>query len=514
MTTHATFPDLEKTVNGPRPHAVVIGAGFGGLAAAIRLGARGYQVTLVEKLEQVGGRASVFRQDGFSFDAGPTIITAPFVFDELWSLCGRTFSHDVNLVPMEPFYRLRFDDGSTFACSSDEADMKAQIAAFNPADVKGYEALLKDCEKLYNYGFRQLADQPFHSLGYMLSTLPKMALHRADRTVFGHVAKRIKDPRLRIALSFYPLFIGGNPFSVTSMYNLILHLERTYGVHFVMGGTGALVEAMADLVKSQGGEIRLNAPVGQILVDGNRAVGVTLEDGEEIRSDIVVSNADALWAYDTLLAGRKAKRWTKQKLGRVKHSMSLVVWYFGTKTRYEDVDHHTILLGPRYKGLLDDIFKRKHLAEDFSLYLYRPTATDRSLAPEGCDTFYVLSPVPQLTGEVDWTERAEPYRQAIQERLESTILPGLSENIATSKLFTPLDFESRLNAPFGAAFGPEPRMLQSAWFRPHNLSEEIENLYLVGASTHPGAGVPSVVTSAKVLDHIVPDAQALNAQHG
>jgi len=508
MTTHVTFPDLDKTVNGQRPHAVVIGAGFGGLAAGIRLTARGYRVTLVEKLEQCGGRASVFRQDGFVFDAGPTIITAPFVFEELWSLCGREFSHDVTLKPMDPFYELRFDDGRTFACRSDHERMKAEIAKFNPDDVAGYERLIEDCQKLYEYGFEQLSDQPFHSLKVMLSTLPKMAQLRADRSVYGHVAKRIKDPSLRIALSFYPLFIGGNPLNVTSMYNLILHLERTFGVHFAMGGTGALVQAMVNLFEQQGGTIRLNAPVSRILVEDDAAVGVEIASGEEIRSDIVVSNADALWAYDHLLPGRKLKRWSKKKLSKMKHSMSLVVWYFGTHKRYEGVEPHTILLGPRYKGLLKDIFEKKHLADDFSLYLYRPTANDTSLAPPGCDTFYVLSPVPQLTGKVDWTQQAEPYRKLIEQRLEETVLPGLSETIATSKLFTPLDFQDRLNAPFGAAFGPEPRMLQSAWFRPHNVSEEIQNLYLVGASTHPGAGVPSVVTSAKVLDDIVPHGSA------
>ena len=513
MTTHMRFPPVTEYGPGERPHAVVIGAGFGGLAAAIRLGAKGYQVTVVERLEQAGGRGSVFRQDGFAFDAGPTIITAPFCFEELWSLCGRSLADDVKLIPMEPFYRIRFDNGDVFSCSSDHDAMKAEIGRFSPSDVKGYDALLEDCKKLYEYGFCELADIPFHNLFTMLRTLPKMALYRADRSVYSHVARHIKDERLRMALSFYSLFIGGNPFSVTCMYNLILHLERTFGVHYVKGGIGALVQAMVNLIESQGGMIRLNADVEQLLVEDDKAVGVQLAGGEEIRSNIVVSNADALWAYDTLLPGRKPRRWTKRKLSNVKHSMSLVVWYFGTNKRYEDVDHHSILFGPRYKTHLEDIFKHKRLADDMSLYLHRPTATDPSLAPDGCDAFYVLSPVPQLTGDIDWETEADPYRQKIQQRLEDTVLPGLSESIVTSKIMTPLDFKSRLNAPFGAAFGPEPRMLQSAWFRPHNLSEELENFYLVGASTHPGAGVPSVVTSAKVLDHVIPHADSWAAQN-
>ncbi len=507
MTTHVPPSDLVPSVpigRPDRPHAVVIGSGFGGLAAAVRLGARGYRVTVLEKLEQAGGRASVFRQDGFTFDAGPTIITAPFCFEELWALCGRTMADDVTLVPMEPFYRIRFDDGETFAPCSDTAQMHAEIAKFNPDDIAGYEAFMKVSKKLYDFGFGEMGDKSFENVSTMGRMLPKLVTNRADRSVYAQVSKYIKDERLRIALSFYPLFVGGNPLRVTCIYNLIRHLEGTYGVHFAMGGTGSLVDGLVGLIEGQGGSVVLNAPVDRIIVKDDAACGVRLEGGEIIDADVVVSNADAVWAYENLMPERPAKRWTGKKLSKVHHSMSLFVWYFGTDRQFEDVDHHTILMGPRYEELLRDIFDRKILAEDFSLYLHRPTATDPSLAPDGCDAFYVLSPVPHLEADVDWTVEAERYRAKIEQRLEDTIMPGLSGSVVTSKIMTPLDFEDRLNAPFGAAFGPEPRLLQSAWFRPHNVSEEVDNLYLVGAGTHPGAGVPGVVTSAKVLDRVVP----------
>lgn len=513
MTTHATFPTLDAARTGQRPHAVVIGAGFGGLAAAIRLGARGYQVTLLEKLEQVGGRASVFRQDGYTFDAGPTIITAPFCFEDLWALCGRKLSDDVELTPLEPFYSMRFDDGDVFYRCSDPEKMRAEVARFSPGDVTGYEALMERCKDLYAYGFEELGDLSFHSFKTMLRTLPYMIRQRADRSVYGLVSKYIKDERLRMAMSFYPLFVGGNPLRVTSIYCLILHLERQFGVHFAKGGTGALVQAMRKLFESQGGVLRLNAPVAEVLAQDGKAVGVTLESGETIASDIVVSNADAIWGYKSLLPKHTPRRWTKRKIKGVQHSMSLFVWYFGTDKKYDDVDHHSIILGPRYNELLKDIFDRKILAEDFSMYLYRPTASDPSLAPEGCDAFYVLSPVPHLAADVDWESESERYRKKIEARLEETVLPELSKHVATSKVMTPVDFKERLNAPFGAAFGPEPRMFQSAWFRPHNRSEELENLFLVGAGTHPGAGVPSVVISAKVLDQIVPHADEWMSQN-
>jgi len=492
-----------------RPHAVVIGSGFGGLAAAVRLGAKGYRVTVFEKLDAPGGRAYVHRQDGFVFDAGPTIITAPFLFEELWQLCGRRMSDDVTLRPVTPFYRIRFDDGAMFDCSGDAEAMRQEIARFAPRDVAGYERFLKASEAIFKIGFEELGDVPFDSWRDMVRILPDMLRLKSYRTVYDFVARFVSNERLRVVLSFHPLLIGGNPFTTTSIYCLIAFLERRWGVHFAMGGTGKLVAGLVDLIEGQGGAVRCSTEVKQIMVEQGTACGVRLSNGEIVRADIVVSNADSAWTYKYLLPDIKRRRWTDRRIDRARYSMSLFVWYFGTRRRYDDVAHHTMLLGPRYRGLLDDIFERKVLAEDFSLYLHRPTATDPSLAPEGCDAFYVLSPVPHLQSGVDWSVRAELYRRRIEQRLSETILPGLADEIVTSRLLTPQDFQDRLSSYRGAAFGLEPILTQSAWFRPHNRSEEVDRLYLVGAGTHPGAGLPGVLSSARMLDDIVPDAHAV-----
>jgi phytoene desaturase len=504
---HASFvPQAPAVGRRSPPHAVVIGSGFGGLAAAVRLGARGYRVTVLERLEQPGGRANVFRQDGFTFDAGPTIVTAPFLFEELWQLAGRRLADDVELRALDPFYRIRFDDGAVFDCSADPQAMRAQIARLAPADVGGYDAFMRESEAVYKVGFEQLGHVAFSSWLDMARIVPKMALLRSERSVYGMVARHFRDERLRFIFSFHPLFVGGNPFNVTSIYGLIAFLERQHGVHCAIGGTHRLVEGLVRLVESLGGSLRLNADVAAITHSLGRATGVQLASGEQIRADVVVSNADPAWTYGELLKDLPRRRWHDRRLRQSRYSMSLVVWYFGTRRRYPDVPHHTILSGPRYRELLDDIFERKVLAGDFSLYLHRPTATDASLAPDGCDAFYVLSPVPHLDSGTDWTAQAEPSRLAIERRLEETLLPGLRESIATSRLMTPLDFRERLRSPKGAAFSFEPVLTQSAWFRPHNRSEELDRLYLVGAGTHPGAGLPGVLSSARVLDTLVPDA--------
>jgi phytoene desaturase len=329
------------------------------------------------------------------------------------------------------------------------------------------------------------------------------------RSVHGLAARHVRDPRLRFALSFHPLFVGGNPFSVTSIYGLIAFLERRFGVHFPLGGMGRLVRGLVSLIEGQGGLLRYGAEVSEITVEGGAATGVRLASGEHIKSDIVVSNADAAWTYRNLLPAASRRRWTNRKLDRAHYSMSLFVWYFGTSRQYPDIKHHTILLGPRYRDLLADIFKRRVLARDFSLYLHRPTATDPTLAPPGCDAFYVLSPVPHLDAGVDWPEAAEPYRRAIAEVLGEIALPGFEQHIVTSRVMTPQDFRDRLLSYKGAAFGFEPLFTQSAWFRPHNKSEDVDRLYLVGAGTHPGAGVPGVLCSAKILDTVVPHAALL-----
>ncbi len=487
----------------------MIGSGFGGLAAAVRLGAKGYQVTVLEKLDAPGGKAYVYRQDGFTFDAGPTIITAPFLFEELWQLCGKRLADDVELREVSPFYRIRFDDGEVFDYGADEQAMKRQIERWCPADVAGYERYLQMSEAIYKVGFEQLGDVPFNTIGDMLKIVPAMLRLKSYRTVYGLVSKFIRDPRLRVVLSFHPLLIGGNPFSSPSIYCLIAYLERRWGVHFAMGGTGRLVQGLVGLVEGQGGSVQCNREVKQILVRNGAATGVELSSGEQIAADIVVSNADAAWTYRHLLPETKRKRWSDRKIESSRYSMGLFVWYFGTRRRYDAVAHHTILLGPRYKELLSDIFDRKILADDFSLYLHRPTATDESLAPAGCDAFYVLAPVPNLASGTNWSLTAERFRLAISEHLAQTLLPDLENQIVTSRVLTPADFQERLNSYQGAAFGMEPVLRQSAWFRPHNCSEEVRNLFLVGAGTHPGAGVPGVLSSARVLDKVIPNAHTI-----
>jgi phytoene desaturase len=499
-------PPAPPTQAPERPHAIVIGSGFGGLAAAVRLGALGYRVTILEHLPTLGGRARVHRQDGFTFDAGPTIITAPFLLEELWALCGKKLDDAVELRPITPFYRFLFDDGTSFDYTGDPAGMRDAIAAIAPKDVAGYQRFMRASEAIFRVGFEQLGDVPFSRWTDMARIIPTMLRLRSYRSVHGLVASYVKHPKLRIMLSFHPLLVGGNPFAASSIYSLICFLERNWGVHFAMGGTGRLVDGLATLIAGQGSTLRTNATVTTILTTNNRAHGVQLATGERIPADIIVSNADATHTYTSLLAQAPRRRWTNRKLARARQSMGLFVWYFGTSRQFPDVAHHTILLGPRYRGLLDDIFKHRILAEDFSLYLHRPTATDPSLAPPGCDAFYVLSPVPHLAADIDWRREAEPYRRRIEAALAARLLPGLADCVVTSRVTTPLDFRDDLLSAQGAAFGLEPLLTQSAWFRPHNASEDFENLYLVGAGTHPGAGVPGVLSSARILDRVVPNA--------
>ncbi len=488
-----------------RPRAVVIGSGFGGLAAAIRLGARGYGVTVLERLESPGGRARVHRQDGFVFDAGPTIITAPFLLEELWALCGRLLEDDVTLRAVDPFYRFVFDDRVSFDYSGDKAAMEQAIRRLSPKDIDGYRRFMGMSERIFRVGFEELGDQPFSSWRDMARIVPQMMALKSYRSVHGLVASYVKNEKLRLMLSFHPLLVGGNPFAASSIYALICFLERKWGVHFAMGGTGALVAGMVGLIQGQGNTIRYGETVTRILVENGAAVGVETAHGERIAAEVVVSNADATHTYTHLLGDVRRRRWTDARLARAKQSMGLFVWYFGTNRQYPDVAHHTILLGPRYKGLIDDIFRRRILAEDFSLYLHRPTATDASLAPPGCDAFYVLSPVPHMGAGIDWRTEAPKYRDRIAARLEDYLLPGLRDAVVTSRMTTPLDFETVLLSEQGAAFGLEPLLSQSAWFRPHNASEDVKNLFLVGAGTHPGAGVPGVLSSARVLDRVLPE---------
>lgn len=492
------------------PHAVVIGAGLGGLAAAMRLGARGYRVTVLDRLDSPGGRGSAIWQGDYRFDLGPTIVTVPKVFKELWAACGRVFEKDVELIALDPFYEIRWPDNTHFQARKNREDMRAEVARISPKDLAGYDRFLKDSEKRYEFGFEGLGRRPMHELWELIKVLPTFAWLRADRSIYHHVARRVRDERLRMALSFHPLFIGGDPSRVTSMYALVSHLESEFGVHYAVGGVDAIARAMVGVIEAQGGSIRYESEADEILFDGDRAVGVKLNDFTRVKADIVVSNADAGHTYTRLLRNRRRRRWTDSKLDRSRWSMGLFVWYFGTKnTRdlWPSVGHHTILNGPRYRGLIDDIFIRGELAEDMSLYVHRPSVSDPTVAPEGDDTFYVLSPVPHLghSDPVDWQEMAEPYRLRVQHILERKLLPGLRSHLTESLIFTPETFRDRYLSPHGSGFSLEPRILQSAWFRPHNVSEEAQGLYLVGAGTHPGAGLPGVVSSAEVLDQLVPD---------
>jgi phytoene desaturase len=498
--------------NSPRhtdakaPVALVIGSGFGGLAAAIRLSAKGWRVQVLEKMNTPGGRARVFRKDGYTFDAGPTIITVPFLLEELWALAGRRMADDIELRQLDPFYRVRFADGDHFDYSGDPVKMRNEILRMDPDAGRGYDAFLKEADICYELGFENLGAHAFDSISDMLMALPSMSRMKGWRTLYALVAKHIKHPKLQQVLSLQSLLIGGNPFSVTCVYSLINALERRYGVHWAMGGTGVLVNGLVSLIEEMGGSVKTNAQVQHIDIKNGKACGVTLLSGETIYADVVVSNADTAWTYKYLIDPQHRKVWNNAKIERGRYSMSLFVWYFGTNKHFDDVPHHMMLLGPRYKGLMEDIFNNHLLAEDFCLYLHRPTASDSSMAPAGCDSFYVLAPVPHLDSGTDWEVQAEPYRAAIAKALEETVLPHLQDHLTVSFMTTPQDFQDELLSYKGAAFGLEPLLLQSAWFRPHNRSEDIENLFMVGASTHPGAGIPGVLMSAKALETVIPDA--------
>jgi phytoene desaturase len=491
--------------------AIVIGAGLGGLSAAMRLGAKGYRVTVVDRLDSLGGRGSSITENGHRFDLGPTIVTVPQGLRDLFAVCGRDFDAEVDLRPLDPFYEIRWPDGSTFAARQDTDAMRAEVRRLSPGDAGGYEKFLTDSEKRYWFGFEDLGRRSMHRVADLLKVLPTFVRMRADRSVYAHAAMRVKDERLRMALSFHPLFIGGDPFHVTSMYILVSHLEKEFGVHYAMGGVAAIAAAMGRVIEDQGGTILMNAEADEILVRDGRAQAVKLMDGRVLSAPVIVSNADAGHTYDRLLRNRPRSRWTTARLKRTRWSMSLFVWYFGTKgTRgmWPGVGHHTILNGPRYKGLVRDIFLKGKLSDDMSLYVHRPSVTDDTVAPEGDDTFYALSPVPHLgfDSPVDWQAEAESYRIKVQTVLEDQLLPGLGQHLSASRVFTPETFRDRYLSPNGSGFSIEPRILQSAFFRPHNVSEEVEGLWLVGAGTHPGAGLPGVIASAEVLGKLVPDA--------
>ncbi len=478
--------------------AVVIGSGFGGLALAVRLQAAGVQTIIVERRDRPGGRAYVYEQDGFTFDAGPTVITAPNALQELFAVSGQTMADWVELMPVMPFYRLLWEDGFRFDYSNDVDLTNRQIAAVSPDDVAGYARFVEYATDVFREGYERLAHVPFLDWWSMIRVAPQLLRLESYRSVYSMVSSFIKEPHLREAFSFHSLLVGGNPFKTSAIYTLIHVLERKWGVFFPRGGTGALVRALVELFQSIGGEIRLNAEVERILSNGTRVAGIRLADGSELRADAVASNADVVHTYGALLGHSALGRFEARRLRRRRFSMSLFLIYFGTRRKHPQLAHHTVLFGPRYRGLLDDIFERGVLADDFSLYLHAPTVTDPSLAPDGCEGFYVLAPVPHLgKAAIDWEVEGPRYRDRVLAYLEEQCLPGLRDDLLTSRIFTPMDFKTELNAHVGSAFSLEPVLTQSAYFRVHNRDDELENLYFVGAGTHPGAGVPGVVGSAK-----------------
>lgn len=487
-----------------KPTAIVIGSGFGGLACAVRLQSAGMQVTLLEKRDMPGGRAYVYQDKGFTFDAGPTVITAPPCLEELFELSQRKLKDYVELIPVSPLYRLFWEDGFVFDYTNDIQSTIQQIKELSPEDVDSYQQFLKYTEEVFDEGYTKLAHVPFLDWWSMVRVAPQLMKLKAYRSVYSIVSKYIKEPHLRQAFSFHSLLVGGNPFNTSSIYTLIHFLERNWGVFFPKGGTGALVKGLVRLFEELGGTVRLNTEVHEIITEGGLAKGVVTKNGETILADVIVSNADVFHTYHHLLKRESELDSARRKLERSRFSMSLFVIYFGTNKQFPQFEHHNVVFGPRYKEHLADIFSRGHLAEDFSLYVHRPTVSDSSLAPEGCDAFYALSPVPHLEkSDVDWTVEGPKYGKKIIDYLDKRYLPGLSESIVTQRIFTPLDFESELNARWGSAFSLEPLLHQSAFFRTHNRDDLIPNLYFVGAGTHPGAGIPGVVSSAKATAGLI-----------
>jgi phytoene desaturase len=484
---------------------IVIGSGFGGLGAAIRLAAKGFDVEIFEKRDKPGGRAYVYEMNGFKFDGGPTVITAPFLFEELFQLAGKNYRDYFTLKALDPFYRIFNHKKEYFDYNSDTDFTLSQIDKFSPKDKQGYLDFIKTTKAIFQKGFVELADKPFTKFSDMMRVAPDLIKLKSHKTVYQYTSSFIKNDFLRQCFSFHPLLVGGNPFDTTSIYALIHYLEREWGIHYAIGGTGSIVNAMVKLFEELGGKIYYNKEIKEISVQNRRVTGIKLNDGTFIPADSVVSNADVAFTYRNMINKEHRRKYSNRKIEKMRYSMSLFVIYFGTKKRYNNTNlaHHNIILGPRYKELLDDIFKNKHLANDFSLYLHMPTITDASLAPEGHEAFYVLSPVPHLEAGINWKNQAKPYRDKIMGFLEENYLPGLQENLVAEHYIDPLHFQNTLNSYLGSAFSVEPIFTQSAWFRPHNRSEDFENLYFVGAGTHPGAGLPGVLSSAKIVEKLI-----------
>jgi phytoene desaturase len=483
--------------------SIVIGSGFGGIAAALRLKAKNHHVTLIEKHPDLGGRARIFKKNGFTFDAGPTVITAPYLIEELFQLFDKKLENYIKLTPLNIWYRFIFEDGNQFDYSGDEEKMKKQIKEINEDDVKGYEELVKFTKKIFDKGFTELADVPFDKPIVMMKQLPALLKLKSYRSVYSLVSSYIKNEKLRRMLSMHPLLVGGNPFTTTSIYGLILYLEKKWGIHYSMGGTGNIIKGLEKLMIEEGIRIIKAQEVKNIISNNNKIVGVKLDNQKEINANNVICNADPPAVYEKLLNQTKSNSLFEWKQKRMEYSMGLFVYYFGTKKTYPNVEHHTIKFGDKYKEHLNDIFDKKKLNNDISYYLHRPSATDKTMAPEGNDCFYVLVPVPNNQSKIDWKIEGDKMKDLVIEKMEKALLPNLRENIVEDFYLTPDYFEKELNTKFGSGFSIQPKFSQSAYFRFHNKSEVCDGLYFVGAGTHPGAGVPGVLSSAKVLDKII-----------
>ena len=483
-------------------HVVVIGSGFGGIASALRARKLGFEVTLIERLNQLGGRARTFERDGHTFDAGPTVITAPFLFEELFELFDRQLAQYAEMLPVSPWYRYEFNDGSRLDYGGSVEDTLNEIERLSPGDVDGYKKLLAHSQKIFDVGFSELAHVPFNRLWFMLKQIPALVRLGCYRTVWQFTKRYLKDDRLRRAFSIQPLLVGGNPFNTTSIYSLIHYLERRWGVHFPRGGTGALVAAMGRLMDEVGIKVMLNQDVQRICTERGQVSGVQLASGDTLAADLVICNGDPAQIYRSLVPQSERKRWTDRRIDALKYSMGLYVLYFGTRCQYEEVEHHTIVFGEQYQELLQRIFAGEPAGNDLSLYLHRPTATDPALAPAGKDTFYVLAPVPNLQRH-DWLAVRDQVRERVIDILEQRVLPNLRQHMDVCFDLDPTQFDADYASRWGAGFSIAPIFTQSAYFRFHNRSEDVKNLYLVGAGTHPGAGVPGVLSSAKVVEHLL-----------
>ena len=485
-------------------NSIVIGSGFGGIAAALRLRAKGHKVTLIEKHPDLGGRARVFKKNGFTFDGGPTVITAPYLINELFDLFKKDPKDYIKLTPLKIWYQFIFEDKTKFDYSGNESEMKNQIQKINKTDVKGYEKLVNFTKKIFDKGFTELADVPFDKPFVMMKQLPALLKLKSYKSVYSLVSSYIQNEKLRRMLSMHPLLVGGNPFSTTSIYGLILYLEKKWGIHYSMGGTGNIIKGYEKLMNEVGIKILKESEVTKIISKNNRISGIQINNQIDIDADNVICNADPPAVYEKLLGQNKNNsilfNWKKK---RMEYSMGLFVYYFGTKKIYENVEHHTIKFGNKYKEHLDDIFDKKKLNEDISYYLHRPTATDKSMAPQGNDCFYVLVPVPNNQSKINWDIEGKKMKKLVIEKMEEDLMPNLSENIVEDFYLTPDYFEKDLNTKYGSGFSIQPKFTQSAYFRFHNKSEVYDGLYFVGAGTHPGAGVPGVLSSAKVLDKII-----------